>query len=89
MMTENLNPQQNSITTKQNFNWQVNTSRLRVLNAIKLTSKTDQKFQEFKGIKSDNCTNCHKDPHNNKFGQNCAECHNDESFLHVRECKKL
>jgi hypothetical protein len=47
------------------------------------------KFQEFKGVKSTNCTNCHKDPHANKFGQNCSECHNNESFAVVGGVKNF
>jgi hypothetical protein len=46
----------------------------------KVITKNGQKFQEFKGVLAANCTNCHKDVHNNKFGQNCTECHNNESF---------
>jgi len=46
----------------------------------KTTTRNGQKFQEFKGIQSANCTNCHKDVHNNKFGQRCTDCHNNESF---------
>lgn len=38
------------------------------------------KFQEFAGIGFANCTNCHKDVHQNKFGQNCRDCHTEESF---------
>ena len=37
--------------------------------------------QRFTGLKFDNCTACHKDVHNNKFGQNCKECHTEESFF--------
>jgi hypothetical protein len=43
-----------------------------------------KKFQEFRGVQFANCTNCHKDPHQNKFGQNCRQCHTEESFLKVR-----
>jgi hypothetical protein len=39
-----------------------------------------KKFQEFRGVPFANCTNCHKDPHQNKFGQNCRQCHTEESF---------
>jgi hypothetical protein len=39
-----------------------------------------KKFQEFRGLKFSNCTNCHNDPHQNKFGQNCRQCHTEESF---------
>ncbi|MBK9391094.1 MAG: cytochrome C [Bacteroidetes bacterium] len=41
------------------------------------------KFQQFTGIQYSNCTSCHKDPHNNQFGQNCRKCHSEESFHKV------
>lgn len=37
-------------------------------------------FQEFRGVPFSNCTSCHRDPHQNQFGQNCRQCHNEESF---------
>ena len=40
-------------------------------------------FQEFRGLSFSNCTNCHKDPHQNQFGQNCRQCHSEESFQTV------
>ncbi len=43
-----------------------------------------KKFQEFRGIQFANCTNCHKDPHKNQFGQNCRQCHSEESFQVVK-----
>ncbi len=55
----------------------------------KTSLRNGQKFQEFKGIKATNCTNCHKDPHENKFGQNCSECHNNESFTVVGGIKNF
>jgi len=41
-------------------------------------------FQQFTGLKFQNCVNCHKDPHENKFGQNCVQCHVEESFKTVK-----
>jgi hypothetical protein len=38
-----------------------------------------KKFQDFKVIHF-SCSDCHKDPHNNKFGQSCNQCHNELSF---------
>jgi hypothetical protein len=46
----------------------------------KIEIQNGKKFQQFAGIQFNNCTNCHKDPHENKFGQNCRKCHNEESF---------
>jgi len=49
-----------------------------------VTTKNGLKFQEFAGIKFQSCSNCHTDPHQNKFGQNCAQCHITESFHTVQ-----
>lgn len=46
--------------------------------------KNGKDFQKFSGIRFDNCTACHKDEHQNKFGQNCKECHNENSFREVK-----
>jgi hypothetical protein len=43
-----------------------------------------KKYVEFKGIPFSVCTSCHKDPHQNKFGQDCSQCHNEDSFLVVK-----
>jgi hypothetical protein len=42
-----------------------------------------EKSQQFAGVLFNNCTNCHKDPHNNKFGQICQKCHTVESFHNI------
>ena len=39
-----------------------------------------KEFQEFRGVSFSNCTSCHKDPHQNQFGQNCRQCHTEDSF---------
>ena len=41
-------------------------------------------FQKFKGLQFTTCANCHKDIHDNQFGQNCTECHSEESFKTVK-----
>jgi hypothetical protein len=46
--------------------------------------RNGETFQKFKGIKSKNCTDCHKDFHNGKFGIDCLQCHNQESFQDVK-----
>jgi len=43
--------------------------------------------QKFRGLEFSNCTACHKDIHENKFGQNCRKCHNEESFRIVKGMK--
>ncbi|MGB8491587.1 MAG: cytochrome C [Bacteroidales bacterium] len=49
----------------------------------KMETVNGNKFQEFRGVAFASCTNCHKDPHQNKFGQDCRKCHNEESFTSV------
>jgi hypothetical protein len=40
-----------------------------------------KKYQQFRDIQFASCTNCHQDPHQNQFGQDCRQCHNETSFL--------
>ncbi len=46
--------------------------------------KNGANFQQFAGIQATNCTPCHQDVHNNKFGQNCRQCHSEVSFHSVK-----
>jgi hypothetical protein len=48
-----------------------------------------ERFIQYAGIKFSNCTNCHKDPHNNSFGQNCKSCHTEESFQKLVSSKSF
>ena len=54
------------------------------LKCHKIGTLNGLKFQEFKGIKFAACSNCHTDPHQNKFGQNCSQCHTDQSFTIIK-----
>ena len=47
------------------------------------------RYQEFRGLTFGNCTSCHKDPHSNKYGQNCRQCHSEESFLIIQGTNKF
>ncbi|HPF50538.1 MAG TPA: cytochrome c3 family protein [Draconibacterium sp.] len=44
------------------------------------TVKNGKEFQEFAGVAFVNCTSCHEDVHQNKFGNDCTKCHNEFSF---------
>jgi hypothetical protein len=57
------------------------------LKCHKVRTIEGRQVQEFKGVDHSNCTSCHKDPHQNKFGQNCSQCHNEESFKVVNVTK--
>jgi len=49
-----------------------------------VTEKNGTKFQAFAGIQFANCTPCHTDVHQNKFGQNCIQCHSTGNFHTVK-----
>jgi len=38
-------------------------------------------FSRFKPVAHQSCVDCHKDPHENRFGQNCQSCHSVEGWL--------
>lgn len=46
--------------------------------------KNDKDFQRFAGIAFSACTDCHKDVHENRFGQDCTKCHSETSFLTLK-----
>jgi len=46
----------------------------------KMEKRNGKDFQRFNDIPFENCTNCHKDVHEGKFGVNCTECHSEASF---------
>lgn len=45
----------------------------------------DKTFQQFKGLSFNSCNDCHKDPHLNKFGNDCEKCHNSQSFYNINK----
>jgi len=49
----------------------------------KTFQRNGKEFTQFAGIKFNNCTSCHKDVHENKFGQSCTKCHNVNSFHEI------
>jgi hypothetical protein len=48
-----------------------------------------KKYQQFRDIQFASCTNCHQDPHQNQFGQDCRQCHNETSFQAVKGMNKF
>jgi len=46
-------------------------------------SEKDKDYLKLTGISSAKCLDCHKDAHNNKFGQNCEGCHNTGSWSDI------
>ncbi len=54
-----------------------------------MEKKNDQDFQRFAGVGFANCTDCHKDVHDNKFGNDCKKCHSEESFHQISGIKSF
>jgi nitrate/TMAO reductase-like tetraheme cytochrome c subunit len=50
----------------------------------KTTIKNGKEFQQFTNVVHANCTSCHEDIHNNKFGNDCRKCHDEFSFTQVK-----
>ncbi|NUM81503.1 hypothetical protein HUU42_11920 [bacterium] len=46
--------------------------------------KTDVDYFKYKPLNFSNCSPCHADPHQNKFGQNCASCHETTDWRNIR-----
>lgn len=46
-----------------------------------------ESFVQYKGLSFDNCTPCHKDVHQGKFGTACAKCHNTADWRDVPEAE--
>jgi len=51
----------------------------------KVSLHNGTEMQEFAGVSFKNCTSCHKDIHDNKYGQNCSQCHSEVSFLKIKQ----
>ena len=51
------------------------------------SSQNSDASTKFTGIRFEKCLDCHKDIHNNKFGQECEGCHNTSSWASVNQVK--
>jgi nitrate/TMAO reductase-like tetraheme cytochrome c subunit len=51
--------------------------------------KNEQKYQRFKGLDFVNCSSCHQDYHQGKFGINCNSCHVTESFRVIKNLESF
>jgi len=52
-----------------------------------MEKKNGQDIQKFAGVTFNNCIACHKDVHENKFGNDCRKCHSEESFHQISGIK--
>ena len=41
-------------------------------------------FLRFKPVQHESCADCHKDPHQGRFGESCAKCHTEADWKTVR-----
>ncbi|MDA3929183.1 MAG: hypothetical protein PF541_09500 [Prolixibacteraceae bacterium] len=55
----------------------------------KIDEVNGQKFQHFKNVVANNCTDCHTDVHNGKQGNDCLKCHNQVSFNKISDLQSF
>jgi hypothetical protein len=48
----------------------------------------NETFLKFAGLEFANCTDCHKDPHDNRFGQRCTSCHTVDGWNNIHNASK-
>jgi len=77
-----------SFSGKEQFNHNVTEFELKgshkKINCFSCHAKTTNLmalFQDKSDTEEDNCIECHKDQHEDKYGGNCAKCHNENSFF--------
>ena len=68
---------------KSNFILKGQHKKVDCIDCHKVETRNEASFQLFKPVQHDNCTACHRDVHENKFGQDCRRCHNEESFQQI------
>ena len=74
---------------KTRFNLRGKHADVDCIKCHKMSVHNGIEMQEFAGISFNNCTSCHKDVHDNKFGQNCSQCHSEVSFLRIKQLKNF
>jgi len=77
---EAFKPAENFNHEKTNFPLTGRHQTVECSDCHKTTIRNGKDFQEFSGIDHQNCTSCHTDIHQNKFGQRCTDCHTTVSF---------
>lgn len=50
----------------------------------KTETRNGKPFQKFKGLAFTNCSPCHSDPHQGRFGADCQKCHTTADFRQVK-----
>ena len=70
--------------TKAKFQLKGKHTELLCIKCHQTNPQNGQLTGQFTGLRYQSCVDCHKDIHNNQFGQNCVQCHTEESFKTVR-----
>lgn len=54
-----------------------------------IESREGKEFQKFKGIDFAQCTDCHTDAHNGRFGTKCTDCHSENSWSQLKNTHRF
>jgi nitrate/TMAO reductase-like tetraheme cytochrome c subunit len=59
--------------------------KIKCIKCHSITNKDGKDFQKFTGLQFLNCSPCHNDTHQGKFGRNCNNCHVTTSFTVINK----
>ncbi len=83
--TEKFRPASGFNHDKSEFKLTGSHKTVECLKCHPIEERKGEKFQKFKGISSGNCSSCHKDVHQGRFGLNCQNCHSTNSFHQINQ----
>ncbi|MCE2495983.1 MAG: hypothetical protein J4F31_05335 [Flavobacteriales bacterium] len=73
-----------SITDKRRFSSRARHTEVDYIECHRETRRNGQAFQEFAGVAFANCTDCHEDEHDGRFGIACTDCHSVNGWSQLR-----
>ncbi len=81
---DHFKPAENFNHSKTNYVLEGKHAEVECEKCHKIETRSGKKFQQFANVAHNNCTNCHTDVHENRFGNDCVKCHNLNSFKVVK-----
>jgi len=52
-------------------------------------TRKGREFQKFSGLAFSQCTDCHEDAHQGKFGISCTDCHSEQSWSQLKNTHRF
>lgn len=83
--SEKFKPAAHFDHNKANFKLTGKHLNVKCIRCHPVNKKSGKDFQKFTGLKFNNCTPCHKDKHEGKFGNVCNNCHVTTGFTIINK----